>query len=122
MYKNLTPHEITFLGEDGMTIIGHVLPCGEVARVEDEVRTTACRILLGSGSVPLDAMSPGGKVVGLPPQEKGVDLLVSRAVAMTCPFRPDLYFPGRQVRDDKGRVVGCQSLAFNAALACAMKD
>src|SRR5690606_31963979 len=52
-----------------------------------------------------------GELEGLPDPADGVIYVVSRLVAEAAPHRDDLYFPGRLLRDEAGRVVGAESLA-----------
>src|SRR5690606_27309669 len=51
-----------------------------------------------------------GDLEGLPDQQPGVWLIVSRMVAEAAPHRRDLVIPHGLVRDDAGRVVGCSAL------------
>lgn len=79
---NLTPHDINLSS-------GEIYPrSGTLARVD----------------------MPYGDVSGLPKEEEGKGYIVSVLVAERLPGRKDLLVPGAQVRDEKGRIVGCESL------------
>jgi hypothetical protein len=47
---------------------------------------------------------------GLPAFEEGYYYVVSQLVKSALPHRPDLLVPAEMVRDDKGFIIGCQSL------------
>jgi hypothetical protein len=52
-----------------------------------------------------------GEVENLPPQNKVDRFIVSRMVAEAC-HRPDLLVPGPAVRDENGKIVGCNGLSI----------
>ena len=116
--KNLTPHAIT-LYQHGPARWGYqtvIQPSGAVADVE----TVPGRLL--DTTLPVEEVwSPiaFGEVVGLPPPEKGVVLLVSHKVASAAK-RADVYSPplafasyrynDGTVRNKKGEIVGVTRL------------
>lgn len=53
-----------------------------------------------------------GDVAGLPDQEPGTILIVSRMVKDACPERTDLYCPGELIRDPDGAVIGADGLSI----------
>lgn len=86
---NLTPHSISFVGDDGSTIIT-IEPCGSLARVSASTEKT-------------------GAVINGIPVTRTV-YVVSSIVAARCPDRDDVFIPNESVRDSEGRIVGCKSL------------
>jgi len=99
---NLTPHPITVAG---LTIE----PDGRVPRLREETRTVG-QVEVDGHTLPVTE-TVLGELEGLPEPADGVIYVVSRLVAEAAPHREDLYFPGRLVRDQAGRVVGAESLA-----------
>lgn len=104
---NLTPHEITFILEEGEY---KVKPSGTVARVTAETKTAghifATRFDL---KIPV-TVTEYGEVEGLPEPTEGVIYIVSSLVAKRVPDRDDVFIPNESIRDDKGRIIGCKSL------------
>ena len=101
MLKNLTPHEIKIITEEGTVV---AKPSGVVARCEEHEE------LIGDlGGAPLTRIVLGD-VVDLPPEEEGVILIVSHIVLQACPERKDLVKPGKPVRNVAGDIIGCRSL------------
>ena len=99
---NLTPHPITVAG---LTIA----PDGRVPRLREETREVG-QLTVDGHTVPVTETRLGA-LEGLPEPADGVIYVVSRLVAEAAPHRSDLFFPGRLVRDEAGRVVGAESLA-----------
>ena len=92
---NLTPHAIT-VGSRSFP------PSGTLARV--------AMLISPQGEIdgiPLFATA-FGQVEGLPPQEAGRYYLVSALVASAEKDRTDLLSPSGLVRDEQGRVIGCE--------------
>ncbi len=102
-FVNLTPHEINIYKGDAL--IKTVLASGTVARCEQREE------VLGKIDGIFITKQVFGEVYGLPDQEEGVAYIVSRIVAEAFPIRDDLYIPGPMVRDENGRVIGCQGLS-----------
>ena len=100
--RNLTPHAINLL------VNGEYVeypPDGIVPRVSSVE-------LPIEGDYPFEAVKVEyGDVQDLPEPEEGVVLVVSKMCADARPFRRDLWYPARLVRDEKGRIVGCDALA-----------
>lgn len=105
MIRNLTPHPVTLV-VDGQTIT--LPPDGAPPRVST-AETPAGTATVNGTQVPIVQVSTGD-LEGLPAQQPGVYLLVSRMVAEAAPHRRDLVIPHGLVRDDTGRVVGCSAL------------
>lgn len=101
MIRNLTPHPIRIISDDGR-VIEEFPPDGPPVRL--------AMIELGSsGGFELVEF---GHAHDLPPKQDGVWLIVSLPVALACvPGRPDLVVPYREVRNDEGTVIGCRMLA-----------
>ena len=101
---NLTPHSISFVGDDGSTIIT-IEPCGSLARVSASTEKTGAVI----NGIPV-TRTVYGAVEGLPEPKDGTVYVVSSIVAARCPDRDDVFIPNESVRDSEGRIVGCKSL------------
>lgn len=101
MIKNLTPHDINLVLSDGQVV---TFPSEQpVPRVSSKT--------VSDGNIdgyPL-TRTEYGEVENLPEPEDGVYYIVSALVAGRCPNRTDLVIPNEQVRDDKGRIIGCRS-------------
>lgn len=96
---NCTPHPIRFKASDGT--ITEFPYTGYVPRVSvDYTETTVDGILF---SLPVH-----GDVVGLPEQEDGTYLIVSRMVA-SASGRSDLIVPCKFDRDESGNIMHCRS-------------
>src|SRR5690554_3370931 len=105
MIRNLTPHPVNLI-LDGHTIT--LPPDGTPPRVAT-TETPAGTVAVDGAEVPVVQVGTGD-LEGLPDQQPGVWLLVSRMVAEAAPHRRDLVIPHGLVRDDVGRVVGCSAL------------
>ena len=103
---NMTPHEVN------VTTTGKSYPpSGEVARVEQSL--TLARVLEDGTEL---FTSSYGKSTGLPAWEDGTLLIVSALVRLANPGRLDLLSPGKLVRDEKGRIVGCEGFEVNGTV------
>lgn len=109
MIINLTPHAIT-LTNPAVTIP----PCGTIARAGEWVQS-ADAITLEDGSTLPTSWVTYTRLEDLPLPEPGVcyvvSLVVAQAATATHRATADLLTPGEHVRDDKGRIIGCRSLA-----------
>ena len=101
---NCTPHGLVFVDDAGK-VIRTVEPSGILPRVSSTITVVG-----DIDGIP-DEVTSYGEVVGLPEKKDGAILVVSAMVAARLPDRSDIRIPGRQVRDDKGRIVGCKSLS-----------
>jgi len=101
---NCTPHAISFVDDAGK-VIRVVEPSGILPRVSSTITVVG-----NIDGIP-DEITSYGEVVGLPEKQDGTILVVSAMVAARVPDRDDIRIPGRQVRDDKGRIIGCKSLS-----------
>lgn len=100
--KNLTPHAINFIGEDGETM-RTIEPSGVVARV------SATTVETGDLDGIRITETVYGEVEGLPDETEDTIYIVSSLVASRV-NRGDVFIPNESVRDDKGRIIGCRSL------------
>ena len=101
---NLTPHKIMIVLQDGNKI--EIVPSGIIPRVSTTV------VKVGEeGGIPL-FRTQYGEVTDLPPVEDGKLFVVSGLLKAACPDRTDLLTPAKQIRDEAGRVIGCEGLSF----------
>jgi hypothetical protein len=111
MIRNLTPHEITIMGDDG-TVIAR-LPSEGVARAT-QVDEAVDTVTINGAAVPI-VRTKYGAPVDLPAPVDGVYLIVSllTANAAAAAGRPthDLLLTSGAVRDNDGRIVGCRQFA-----------
>ncbi len=103
MIINLTPHVLNIIIAEGE--VRNVDPSGEIARVATS--KVDCDAVDG-----IPVVKTGfGAVEGLPPQQSGVWLVVSRLVLSAATERTDLLAPGELVRDTAGKPIGCKGLS-----------
>jgi hypothetical protein len=102
--KNLTPHPLTLVGENGTLTVP---PSGIGARLA--VTRTALLPITVDGIELAVSLPVMGDVAYLPPAEDGVILVVSAMVAGEV-NRPDVMSPGELIRDAGGNVVGARGL------------
>jgi hypothetical protein len=114
---NLTPHEITLVGEDGGVIL-RIPPSGIVARVREEVTVAGTVTVCPSGPLTSGVEVPlvkraWGPIEGLPAPQFRTLFIVSSLVAQAAwsQGRRDVVAPGELVRDPEGRVIGCKNLS-----------
>ena len=101
---NLTPHALVIVLKDGSKIT--IDPSGIIPRVSTTV------VQVGEeGGIPL-FRTEYGQVTDLPPAEDGKLFVVSGLLKAACPDRKDLLTPAKQIRDEAGRVIGCEGLSF----------
>ena len=101
---NCTPHVINFVSDAG-EVIRCIEPSGIIPRVSSTIS-----IVGDIDGIP-DEETVYGEVTDLPEKQDGVILIVSAMVASRLPNRDDLRVPGRQVRNERGQVIGCKSLS-----------
>ena len=104
---NLTPHDIVVKTDTGTLTIP---PSGTVARVEVAHKRKITLDVEGHAT-PFYAAS-FGDVVGLPDSEEGTFFIVSAMVKAAKPTMTDLVSPGPLIRDDSGKVVGCDGFVI----------
>jgi len=100
---NMTPHPINIVDGDGK-LLRTIETSGDLIRLKSEtVRRGELDGIATSETV-------FGNPEGLPPFNDGVFYVVSQLVKASCKGRNDLLVPAEVMRDDKGRIIGCQSL------------
>jgi hypothetical protein len=111
---NLTPHALNIKKADGQVLT--IEPSGNVARVNNKMILDGWLWAQGPDR-PQDGIeifySEYGDIDGLPPQKEGTIYIVSGMVLAAVNgtiTRPDVFAPGRLIRDEEGRVIGCQGL------------
>lgn len=103
--RNLTPHTVTIVTSTGEQII--YMPTGVIPRLSTKT------IQVGAvDGIPLTS-TVFGDVQDMPDAVQDVYLIVSRMVLAAMPNRKDLLVPNELVRNDKGMIIGCRSLAKN---------
>lgn len=100
---NLTPHAITFVNEQGETLLT-VEPSGTLARVSTSTVTIG-----DVDGIPVTE-TEFAEVQGLPAPKRDTVYIVSSLVAQRVQTRRDVFIPNESVRDERGRIVGCRSL------------
>lgn len=113
--KNLTPHNIHIICPNGGKM--NIPPSGPPARC------TQNSIFFGDfdveGAMISFTHTTYGDVIDLPEPEDNTVIVVSAMVANhpDLQSRADLAYPGILVRDEEGRIIGCESLNTNRGLA-----
>lgn len=103
--RNLTPHNVNVVLEDGMVVSFEKSPLP--ARVTTKT--------VNSGNIeglPLFTVD-FGDVQNLPAQQEDVFLIVSRLVAAAASDRHDLIIPSGLVRDSEGNIIGCKGFELS---------
>jgi hypothetical protein len=105
MFVNVTPHAVT-IHQNGDIMV--VPASGVVARC-----ATTDKIVGQIDGVDIHAMSYG-ELDGLPEPKENVIYIASMLAAQAAKRagRSDVYAPGPAIRDDEGRIVGCQGLSL----------
>jgi len=116
---NLTPHEVTLVGEDGSVLL-RIPPSGQVARVREETAPAGEITVLPGGPLTVEGVRvplvrrSWGPIEGLPEPQFRTLFITSSLVAQAAwaAGRRDVVAPGELVRDSEGRVVGCKNLSI----------
>lgn len=112
-YLNLTPHALYVKTVDGEYITIPPDAEGPARVIYDRLPPEQTTIQGHEISVAV-AGSPR-EIIGLPEPEEGVVLIVAKAVGDAAPAsRGDLMSPGRLLRDEDGKVIGCDGLTRRA--------
>ena len=107
---NLTPHALSIYDMDKEIVLA-TIPSSGMVRVSESVRVVSA----GKGEVPLiEVVRDPSKIEGLPEEVPGRVVIVSDITYQAAkPLgRKDLVKVGPAVRDDSGRIIGCQGLAI----------
>lgn len=105
---NLTPHEVVIINHN-QEVVMTFPACDNPARVaEKTIRYDPYKC---KGVEIPHIRKYYGEVENLPDFKPNTLYIVSAIVANASPGHGDLVFPADLVRDEKGNVVGCRSLA-----------
>ena len=104
MLVNLCPHSVN-LYINGV-LRSTILPSGDIARCAQSQEYVDTWL-----GIPITRQT-FGDVTGLPSPKEGTKYIVSRLVAEACKDRKDLVIPGPAVRDEDGRIIGCEGLSI----------
>lgn len=111
-WRNLTDHPVVIISDGKRAVLA---PDGQVARVEIAHPIVGYTAV---ANVVVPVMSLHQKsVMGLPPYNPEVNLIVSRFVARAASNRPDVYCPGPLIRKEGGEIDGTRGLVMAAAFA-----
>jgi hypothetical protein len=113
---NLTPHSVIVTNNLGDTAPVTFAPSGMIARVavqNIEKRQWNVTNEIGTVSNIKFVINEMGEVIDLPAPIKDKGFIVSAIVRASVPHRNDVFSPGDLVRDNEGRVIGCQNLVGN---------
>lgn len=115
-FVNLTPHALNIKTMDGGYVTIPPSPDGAARVVYDMLPPE--QVPCGGGSFDFFEVTVAGvprEIIGLPDPEPGMVFIVAKAVADAAPRRRgDLMSPGRLIRDEDGKVVGCDGLTRRA--------
>lgn len=101
---NLTPHPIHIVDAEGNQV--------RTFETSGQVRLKATTVPSGEIDGVKVTTTQFGEPEGLPEFEEGVYYIVSQLVKSALPLRKDLLVPAEVKRDEKGNIVGCQSLGI----------
>ena len=104
MIKNMTPHKIDIVDNEGRIIKSFP----SEGKIRISTNTKRCGTIEG---VPLTETEFGE--CELPERKEGIYYIVSLLVCQAHPNRPDLLIVNETIRDEDGRIIGCQSLSRN---------
>lgn len=113
-FVNLTPHEVFLVPAAGGEL--HVPPSGSLARCDTE-RRVVDTIEVEGVRIPI-TMVMLGEIEGLPAPEEGTIYIVSLHAALRAARDgrvDDILVSDETIRDEKGRIIGCRSLARQEA-------
>ena len=110
---NLCKHDVDIVDSSGLPLL-KVPPSGKVAVIatqqieQGHIQPEGETVLVPAFTI------RRGEVEGLPPPEEGVVYITGALVREASPHRKDVASPGDQLRDEKGRPIGCKGLIFNS--------
>ena len=102
LFVNLTPHALNVRKANGTSI--EIPPSGTVARRSAE------RVVVGDIDGITVYATKFGQLEGLPEPSEDTVFIVSALAAQACADRHDVFVPGEAIRDEAGRVIGCDGL------------
>tara|TARA_R110000824_G_scaffold226017_1_gene413688 strand:- start:672 stop:1043 length:372 start_codon:yes stop_codon:yes gene_type:complete len=118
-FVNMTQHAINIVNNN-MTIPFVIEPSGETIRLNEEWNvaktegaSVSVRLNLENGGIfHLPVLVCKYTASGeLPEKVEGTIYIVSAMVAKAYPYREDFLIPAKTVRDENGRIIGCEHLA-----------
>jgi hypothetical protein len=101
-FINLTPHALHIRMADGTYV--DIPPSGTVARRSVE------RVVVDTIDGVTVYETKFGPLEGLPEHATDIIYIVSALAAQACAGREDILVPGDAIRDEAGRVIGCNGL------------
>ena len=106
MLVNLTPHPIVF--EDGFTIP----KCDNPPRIQERVVHVGEQFTPNGAMIPIFSKQFEPDSCVLPPKVEGQYYIVPLFIAQVfARLRQDLVVINDPIRDEKGQIIGCRSLA-----------
>lgn len=101
---NLTPHALDLVCNDGLVM--HIEASGVVARCAER------RNRVGEVAGMVIERAEFGAIEGLPDPQTDTIFIVSTLVLTALKgVRPDVFSPGKAIRDDAGRIIGANGLS-----------
>jgi hypothetical protein len=113
---NLTPHVINLYDSsppcDCTEPLISIPRSFWIARCKEKREQIGCVVIHTTGkiNIPISSMQYD-EIIDLPPPAPNTIYIVSQIVAQRCPERKDVFFPGSQLLDKKGNVMGCLGLS-----------
>lgn len=115
-FHNLTQNKVNFVGPDGAIAVS-LGPAQNPAIFTPERKNVGYVMSANPDGVPVKVplvTSNGGKLINMPPQEPGHAFIVTRMVQdqihLIYPYRNDTFVTTGTIRDEDGRIIGCQAL------------
>ena len=105
--KNMTPHKIVIF-DDNRNVIQEFESEGSI-----RIETTVTPIGKYNNMIPVTLTTYRSNFTDLPERKPGVIYIVSKIVCESAMHRSDFYIPNEMVKDEKGRTIGCKSIALN---------
>jgi len=102
---NKTPHDVVLVS-DKRNVIKTFPRASSPLRLEQSTEKVGA-----IGDIPISKTSFGGSK--LPEEKEGTIYIVSSLLCQAYPDRGDFYIPNETVRDENGRIIGCNSLSRN---------
>lgn len=100
--KNYTPHPINICNNQGEIV--------KTFKSEGLIRLKSETVKDGEINDISISKTVFGQPEGLPSFQEGIYYIVSQLVKNALPDRKDLLVPAEVLRDDSGKIIGCQSL------------
>jgi len=126
MFKNCCPHALNFYRKDDVVPFemngrpvqgkftpknGEIVPYRTIAPSGEIPRVKSDSLEVGMLENICDHETMFGETQGLPPETKGIILIVSGLILAANKERKDLRVPYCQVVDKEGKILGCLGLS-----------